>query len=200
MLHSRMRRPECLGKGKCHHCIRCMDSHARTMQNRMASDYFYRRLHNFTTTTFSSGEGRQRTPAIRHPAPHPECPEWRAKRKLPSGGLDARGCASGAKFLISKHIQANHKHRIHRHGQIAALSWRQFWVVGVAKSSSNRPKQLNTCKATFNACSVIRVREPVNMEAPPASEETRKRVEAAKSYIENMYKQQNQNIQERYAR
>lgn len=32
------------------------------------------------------------------------------------------------------------------------------------------------------------------------SEETKKRVEAAKSYIENMYKVQYQNIQERYAR
>ena len=32
------------------------------------------------------------------------------------------------------------------------------------------------------------------------SEETKKRVAAAKSYIENMYKVQHQNIQERYAR
>ena len=32
------------------------------------------------------------------------------------------------------------------------------------------------------------------------SEETKRRVEAAKSYIENMYKVQYQNIQERYAR
>lgn len=32
------------------------------------------------------------------------------------------------------------------------------------------------------------------------SEETRKRVAAAKSYIENMYRVQHQNIQERYAR
>lgn len=40
-----------------------------------------------------------------------------------------------------------------------------------------------------------------SMEPPPQpSDETRKRVEAAKSYIENMYKQQSQNIQERYAR
>lgn len=38
-------------------------------------------------------------------------------------------------------------------------------------------------------------------EAPPmVSEETKKRVAAAKSYIENMYKVQHQNIQERYAR
>lgn len=32
------------------------------------------------------------------------------------------------------------------------------------------------------------------------SEETKKRVAAAKQYIENMYKVQHQNIQERYAR
>jgi hypothetical protein len=32
------------------------------------------------------------------------------------------------------------------------------------------------------------------------SEETKRRVAAAKSYIENMYKVQHQNIQERYAR
>jgi hypothetical protein len=34
----------------------------------------------------------------------------------------------------------------------------------------------------------------------PMSEETQRRVAAAKSYIENMYRVQNQNIQERYAR
>jgi hypothetical protein len=33
-----------------------------------------------------------------------------------------------------------------------------------------------------------------------ASEETKLKVAAAKSYIENMYKVQHQNIQERYAR
>jgi hypothetical protein len=32
------------------------------------------------------------------------------------------------------------------------------------------------------------------------SDETKRRVAAAKSYIENMYKVQHQNIQERYAR
>lgn len=32
------------------------------------------------------------------------------------------------------------------------------------------------------------------------SEETKRKVAAAKSYIENMYKVQHQNIQERYAR
>jgi hypothetical protein len=38
-------------------------------------------------------------------------------------------------------------------------------------------------------------------DTPPAvSEETKRRVAAAKSYIENMYKVQHQNIQERYAR
>lgn len=38
-------------------------------------------------------------------------------------------------------------------------------------------------------------------EAPPTvSDETKKRVAAAKSYIENMYKQQQQNTQERAAR
>lgn len=36
--------------------------------------------------------------------------------------------------------------------------------------------------------------------APVVSEETKKRVAAAKQYIENMYKVQHQNIQERYAR
>jgi hypothetical protein len=36
--------------------------------------------------------------------------------------------------------------------------------------------------------------------APQLSDETKRRVAAAKSYIENMYKVQHQNIQERYAR
>lgn len=35
---------------------------------------------------------------------------------------------------------------------------------------------------------------------PTASDQTKRRVEAAKTYIENMYRVQNQNIQERYAR
>jgi hypothetical protein len=36
--------------------------------------------------------------------------------------------------------------------------------------------------------------------AAGVSEETKRKVAAAKSYIENMYKVQHQNIQERYAR
>lgn len=36
--------------------------------------------------------------------------------------------------------------------------------------------------------------------AAPMSEETRRRVEAAKQYIENMYRSQQQSIQERHAR
>ena len=35
---------------------------------------------------------------------------------------------------------------------------------------------------------------------PGVSEETKRKVAAAKSYIENMYRVQHQNIQERYAR
>jgi serine/threonine kinase 38 len=38
------------------------------------------------------------------------------------------------------------------------------------------------------------------VDAAALSDETKRRVEAAKSYIENMYKVQYQNIQERYAR
>ena len=34
----------------------------------------------------------------------------------------------------------------------------------------------------------------------PLSDDTKRKVDAAKSYIENMYKNQQQNIQERYAR
>lgn len=42
--------------------------------------------------------------------------------------------------------------------------------------------------------------EPAAAGGAPMSEETKRRVAAAKSYIENMYKVQHQNIQERYAR
>lgn len=39
------------------------------------------------------------------------------------------------------------------------------------------------------------------MSAPePVSDETKQRVAAAKSYIESMYRQRNENLQERYAR
>jgi serine/threonine kinase 38 len=42
--------------------------------------------------------------------------------------------------------------------------------------------------------------EAGSSDLPPVSEETRRKVEAAKSYIENMYRNQQQNIQERLAR